>query len=111
MTSRIRSRYIFEHMQIPSRWVLFLLAVAILAFMAFSASLYDQGSPTAAQDGMAGATSQHQVVTATEMNGSIDPFAPYYGEGDMIGQSIVFFNQERIGREVYRACTLGIPCW
>ena len=104
------NRLIIRHVQIPERWALFLLAVVLLAFMAISALLNDGGNADATQDPLPGAIAQIDVQTATEANGSIDPFAPFLGDGGTIEQSVVFFDEDAYGQEAYSACFLGISC-
>ncbi len=104
------NRLIIRHVQIPERWVLLLLAVVLLAFMAISALLNDRGNADATEDSVSGAIAQIDVQTATEANGSIDPFAPFFGDGGMIEQSVVFFNEDAYGQQAYSACFLGISC-
>ena len=78
--------------------------------MAFSASMNDGANITAGPELTDSAITQFEVDIATEANGSIDPFAPYFGEGGMIEQSVVYFDQQAFGQGVYRACFLAIPC-
>lgn len=111
MTSDARNRRIIERLQIPGRWVLLLLAVAILAFMAISASLSDGAINSGVAEFKNGAVTHQHVETGTEANGSTDAFVPLYGEDDMIEQSVVCFEEETFGQEAYGACFLGIPCW
>lgn len=110
MTADRSNRLIIQHVQIPERWALFLLAVVLLALMAISALLNDGGNADATQDPVPGVIAQIDVQTATEANGSIDPFAPFYGDGGMIEQSVVFFDEHAYGREASSACFLSISC-
>ncbi len=111
MTSDAHNRRIIERLQIPGRWTLLLLLGAILGVLAFNTYLGDDADASAVPEFTDGVITQFDVETAMDANGSIDPFAPFYGEGDMIGQSVVYFEEETFGQEAYGACFVCTPGW
>lgn len=103
--------YVSSLIRLPNRLVYVLLTVALLA--ALSALTLAAGSDVEASSQQVSQENvvQHDFESFTEANGSIDPSAPFYGEGDMIGQTIVLFGQNPVNEGASGACILPIYCW
>lgn len=111
MTFIYRTCYVVSLIRAPDRWVYVLLTVALLAGL--SAFTLATGNDAAASSEQPG---QEEVVPGdvesfTEASGSIDPFAPFHGEGDMIDQTVMFFDQHPVNGETSGACILPVYCW
>jgi len=103
--------FIASHLRLPDRWVYLLLTVALLsAVSALALATGDEAEasvqPIAQQDGI-----PHGNESFAEANGSIDPYAPFYGDGDMIEQTSPLFEQPLINDGVSGACILPVYCW
>lgn len=102
--------YVASQIRIPDRWVYLLLTLALVAAMSTFALAGGSDAEASSQS-----FSQEDVVpygfeSFSEANGSIDPYAPFYGEGDMIEQTVVFFGKDAYGAGASSACFLGISC-
>lgn len=103
--------YVASHIRVPERWVYALLPVALLAAITTFALAVGNHAQASYQT-----FSQEEVVPTdvesfTEANGSIDPYAPFFGEGDMIDQTVMPFNQHPLNGEASGACILPVYCW
>lgn len=110
MTPGNLKRHIIDHVRIPARWIFLLMAIAILSFMAITADLGDTNAATPNQpnlenDGLL----KFDQELFTEANGSADPFAPSFAEGDMIEETIVSFGQHPIDAGASSSSLLGLP--
>lgn len=111
MTGIYLACYIASHIRIPERFAYLFLTIALVA--AISAFSLATGNETAAssQAGSREEVVPHAFESSTEANGSIDPYAPFYGEGDMIEQTIGHFNQHPLNHAASGACILPVYCW
>lgn len=94
MTGIYLACYVASHLRLPNRWIYLLLTVALLGAM-FTLAL------AAGSDAAASVNPFNQEVVIpngyesfTEANNSIDPFAPFYGEGDMIEQTVPLHREQ-----------------
>ncbi|MYD74396.1 MAG: hypothetical protein F4Y11_09290 [Chloroflexi bacterium] len=103
--------YVVGLIRAPERWVNPLLTVVLLAGLsAFALAVGNEAAASyeqAAQQDVA----QHDYESLTEANGSIDPFAPFHGEGDMIEQTAVLSYQLYGNGPASGACILPVYCW
>lgn len=89
MTFIYRTCYVVSFICTPERWLYPLLTVALLAGLLAVALAVGNEAAASYQQAAQRDVAQHDLETFTEANGSIDPFAPFHGEGDMIEQSVV----------------------
>ena len=102
--------YVASLIRVPNRWVYLLLAIALLAAMSTFAVAGGSNAEASSQSVGDEEVVPHGFESFTEANGSIDPYAPFYGEGGMIEQSVVFFDEDAFGQGASSACFLGISC-
>jgi len=103
--------YVASRLRIAGRVGYLLLTAALLAAIATFALAIGNDAQASYQT-----FSQEDVVpndfeSFTEANGSIDPYAPFLGEGDMIDQTVMPFNQHPLNGEASGACILPVYCW
>ena len=113
MTSNCTYRRVIDSVHIRGRWVLFFLAYAIAGLMALNAVLSDGSAigPGPVHEVADGSVTQFDLDASTEANGSIDPFAPHFGDGDMFDQNAIYNDLYPINEGASAACFLAIPCW
>lgn len=103
--------YVVGLVRAPERWVYPLLTVALLAGVSVCALAVGNEAAASYQQAAQHDVAQHDYESFTEANGSIDPFAPFYGQGGMIEQTAVFFDQHPINGVTSGACILPVYCW
>lgn len=111
MTSNNQSRRYIDRVQVSEQRILLLLVVALLGFMALSAALIDSSVTGPAQGVVDSSVTQFDLGITNEADSSIDPFAPYFGDGDPFEQSGIYYHQHQISEGGSAACFLAIPCW
>ncbi|MDE2891630.1 MAG: hypothetical protein OXN86_03895 [Chloroflexota bacterium] len=103
--------YVASRLRIPERATYLLLTVALVAaittFALATGNEAEASSHTHSQE----SAELHGFESFTEANGSIDPYAPYYGEGDMIDQTVLPFDQIPLNGEASGACIPPVYCW
>jgi len=111
MTFIYHVRYVVGLIRAPERWVYPLLTVALLAGLSVFALAVGNEAAASYQQAAQQDAAQHDYESYTEANRSIDPFAPFYGEGDMIEQTAVLSDQLYGNGPASGACILPIYCW
>ncbi|MDE2747228.1 MAG: hypothetical protein OXI41_14860 [Chloroflexota bacterium] len=102
--------FVASHVRLPDRWVYLLLTVALLAAVSALALVAGGDVEASVQP-----VNQEDVVpygfqSFTEANGSTDPYAPFYGEGDMIEQTGPSFEHLPVNGGASGACIVPIYC-
>ena len=111
MTGVSPATQIINHVRVPTCCVYLLMMTAVVALMVLVALAASEAAEVPTQQVSNNADIQTQLETFNEPTGSIDPYAPFYGEGDMIEQSVVFFDQRPVNNGASGACILPVYCW
>ena len=102
--------YVASQIRVPDRWVYLLLTIALLAAMSTFALAGGSDAEASSQPFGEEDVVPYGFESFSEANGSIDPYAPFYGAGDMFEQTVVYFDEEAFGQAASSACFLGISC-
>ena len=111
MTFIYHACYVVSLIRAPERWVYPLLTVALLAGLLAGALAVGNEAAASYQQAAQHDVAQHDYESYAEANGSIDPFAPFYGEGDVIEQTVVLSDQLQGNGPASGACILPVYCW
>lgn len=111
MTFIYHACYVVGLIRAPARWVYPLLTITLLAGSLAVALAVGNEAAASYQQAAQHDVAQHDYESYTQANGSIDPFAPFYGEGDMIEQTVVPIDQHPANGGASGSCILPVYCW
>jgi len=102
--------FVASHVRLPDHWVYLLLTVALLAAVSALALVAGNDAEASVQPYTQEDVTPHSPESYTEANGSINPYAPFYGEADMVEQTGPLFEHPPVNGGASGACIVPIHC-